>query len=141
MPALGRGLFGDSNINFVPVTEIKAPTDREPAPPGFVFEGKSSDFLAKMALLPTIWCQLHKRRSTEYRKLYQKRQMLPEVKRTMQEAQVAMNKVGNAAESADNILRSNQERIGKALDNVTMVSERLSNLFTPAFTQRSIRSC
>jgi len=63
-------------------------------------------------------------------------EMLPEFRRTMQEAQVAMNKIGNAAESADNLMRGNQERITKALDSVATVSERLGNMITPNFTRR-----
>jgi ABC-type transporter Mla subunit MlaD len=62
--------------------------------------------------------------------------MMPEFRRSMQEAQLAMNKVGNAAESADNLLRGNQDRITKTLDNVSAVSERLGNLITPNMTKR-----
>lgn len=137
MPALGRGLLGDSNINFVPVTEIKAPSDRELAPPGFVYEGKSSDFLARIGAAANDLVPASQAAVDEVRELSKKlNEMLPDVKKTLLEAQVAMNKVGNAAESADNILRSNQERITKAIDNVSGVADRMSNLFSPAFTRR-----
>lgn len=134
MPALGRGLLGDSNINFVPVADVKVAGDRELAPAGFVYEGKSSDILTRLGndLVPQSQAALD-----EVRELSKKiSELMPEMKKTMQETQIALNKVGNAAESADNILRSNQEKIGKALDNVSMVSERLGNMVTPQMTRR-----
>lgn len=136
-PTLGRGLLGDSNINFVPIAEIKVPADREPVPAGFVFEGKTGDLLSRIGAAANDLVPASQAAVDELRELSKKiNEMLPEVKRTMQEAQVALNKVGNAAESADNIIRGNQDRITKAIDNVSTVSERISNLFTPAMTRR-----
>jgi len=136
-PAIGRGLLGDTTINFVPVGDMKVPGDREPAPIGFVFEGKSSDILTKIGAAANDLVPASQAALDELREVSKKiNEMLPEVKRTMQEAQVAMNKLGNAAESADNIMRSNQDRITKAIDNVSTVSERLGNFITPALTRR-----
>lgn len=137
LPALGRGLLGDANINFVPVSDIKQPGDRELAPTGFVYEGKSSDILTRLGAAATDLVPQSQATLDEVRELSKKlTEMMPEMKRTLQDAQVALNKMGNAAESADNILRSNQERIGKALDNVSSVSERIGNLVTPQMTRR-----
>src|SRR5262245_56737196 len=115
-PILGRGILGDSNINFAPVTEVKQPSDREPAPNGFVFEGKASDRLTRIGaaaqdLVPASQAALDELRELSKRM----NELIPDFKRTMQEAQVAMNKVGNAAESADNLLRINQDRMSKTL--------------------------
>lgn len=136
-PVLGRGLLGDTSINFVPISEVKDPSDRQPAPVGYLYEGKSGDLLTKIGTAANELVPASQAALDELREVSKKiGEMLPEVKRTMQEAQVALNKVGNAAESADNILRGNQERITKAFDNVSTVSERISNLFTPAMTRR-----
>jgi phospholipid/cholesterol/gamma-HCH transport system substrate-binding protein len=135
--ALGRGLLGDATVNFQPLLEIRAPSDREPAPTGYVYEGKTADFLSKIGaaagdLVPASQATLDELRDVS-KKI---NEMLPEFRRTMQETQVAMNKMGNAAESADNILRGNQDRIVKTLDNVSTVAERLSNMITPNMTRR-----
>ncbi|HQR41155.1 MAG TPA: MlaD family protein, partial [Gemmatales bacterium] len=98
MPTLGRGLLGDSNINFVPIAEIKQVGDREPAPAGFVYEGKSGDVLTKLGAAATDLVPASQAAVDELRELSKKiNEMLPEFKRTMTEAQVAMNKFGNAA--------------------------------------------
>lgn len=137
VPTLGRGLLGDSNINFMPIAEIKQPSDREAAPAGFTYEGKSGDVLTKLGAAATDLVPASQAAVDEVRELSKKiTEMLPEFRRTMTEAQVAMNKFGNAAESADNILRGNSDKIGKALDNVSLVSERLGNMITPQMTRR-----
>jgi len=137
VPSIGRGILGDTTINFVPVGDAKVPGDREVAPVGFVFEGKSGDFLTKMGAAANELVPASQAALDELREVSKKiNEMLPEVKRTMQEAQVAMNKLGNAAESADNIMRGNQDRISKAFDNLSTVSERIGNFFTPATTRR-----
>ncbi|HMP16877.1 MAG TPA: hypothetical protein PKD72_07650, partial [Gemmatales bacterium] len=60
----------------------------------------------------------------------------PEFQRTMGEVRLALAKIGNAAESADNLIRGNQEKVTQAIDNVTLVSERLGNMVTPNMTRR-----
>jgi phospholipid/cholesterol/gamma-HCH transport system substrate-binding protein len=136
-PSLGRGLLGDATINFAPVTEARTPADRELAISGHVFEGKLSDVLTRLGTAAGELVPASQAAVDELREVSKKlNEMLPEMRRTMQEAQVAMNKLGNAAESADNVIRGNQERITKALDNVSGVSERLSNLITPNTTRR-----
>jgi phospholipid/cholesterol/gamma-HCH transport system substrate-binding protein len=136
-PGLGRGILGDSNINFAPVTEPKQPSDREPAPSGYVFEGKSSDVLTRIGAAAQDLVPASQAAVDELRELSKRMsELIPDFKRTMQEAQVAMNKVGNAAESADNLLRTNSDRMSKTLDNVSNASENLSNLITPNMTRR-----
>lgn len=137
VPMLGRGILGDSNINFVPATDIKLVSDREVAPPGFTYDGKSGDILTRIGAVAQDLVPASQATLDELREVSKKiSELLPEAKRTMQEAQLAMNKVGNAAESADNLMRSNQERITKTLDNISLVSERIGNMVTPNMTRR-----
>jgi phospholipid/cholesterol/gamma-HCH transport system substrate-binding protein len=137
VPTLARGILGDSNINFMPIAEVRNAADRETAPPGFVFDGKSGDVLSKIGAVASDLVPASQAAVDEVRELSKKiSEMLPEFKRTMSEAQLALAKIGNAAESADNIMRGNQDKIAKALDNVSMVSERLGNMVTPNMTRR-----
>jgi len=134
---LGRGLLGDSNINFTPVVESRNAADREPAPTGYVFEGKTSDVLTRIGAVAQDLVPASQAAVDELRELSKKlNEMMPDIRRTLQEAQVAMNKVGTAAESADNVLRANNERINKTLDNVSTASERIANFITPNLTKR-----
>jgi ABC-type transporter Mla subunit MlaD len=136
-PMLGRGILGDSNINFTPVTDPKSPEEREAAPNGYVYEGKISDVLTRIGAAASDLVPASQAAVDELREVSKRlNEMMPEFRRTLQEAQLAMNKFGNAAESADNLLRGNQERISKTLDNVSNVSERLGNLITPNMTKR-----
>lgn len=137
VPSLGRGILGDSYINFVPIAEVRNAMDREPAPAAFVFDGKSGDILTKIGAVAQDLVPASQAAVDELRELSKKvSELIPEFKRTMSEAQLTMSKIGNAAESADNIMRGNQEKISKAIDNVSLVSERLGNLVTPNMTKR-----
>lgn len=137
LASLGRSLLGDTTVNFTPVAEVKLPTDREPAPPNYIYEGKAGDVLSRLGTAAGELVPASQAAVDELREVSKKiSEMLPEIRRTAQEAQIAMNKFGNAAESADNILRGNQDRIGKALENVSNVSERLGNMITPNMTRR-----
>lgn len=126
---LSRGLvLGESAINFAPKPEGK----REPAPDGYVFAGRVPDDLGKAItdardLVPLA------RESMEEVKNAAKRfnELAPELRKTNAELQVTLNNVSRAAESADNLLRTNQDRINTAIDNVAKTAAEFGNLLTP----------
>lgn len=135
--SLGRGIvMGDSSINFIPAADIRA-EDREVAPTGFVFEGKSSDLLQNLGqaagnLVPASQAALDEFRDTA-KKL---NELVPEMKRTMQEAQVAATNIARVAETANNLISSNQDKVNNSLDSVNRAASRVADLLSPANTKR-----
>jgi len=125
---LGRGLLGDTSINFDPEKKIE---QREPAPTGFTYEGKLSPDLAGTLrkatdLLPTTESALQEIRGAA-RAI---NEAMPELRRTNSEVQIAAANIGRAAEGVDNFLRGNQERLTKAIDNFVDAAGRTAELLS-----------
>lgn len=126
---LVRGLvLGETTVNFTPKPEGRG----EPAPEGFVFQGRIPDDLTKALteardLVPMGREAIEALRDAA--KEFQK--MAPEIRRSNSELQVTLKNVGSAAESADNLLRTNHDRINAALDNFAKTMGELGNLLTP----------
>lgn len=124
-----RGLvMGESTINFAPKPEAKG----EAAPDGFVFKGAIPDDIAKALTEARDLVPSGREAIEEVRQAAKKiNEMMPEIRKTNAELQVTLNNMGRAAESVDNLLRTNQDRIGTAIENVSKVAAEMANLFTP----------
>lgn len=126
---LGRGLvMGDASINFAPNPQ----GERLPAERGFVFKAPPGDDFAKTLDQARDILPLSREAIDEIRQAAKKfNEFFPEVRRTNTELQVTLSNVGRAAEGIDNLLRGNQERIAKAIDNFAVVAGRVADLMTP----------
>ncbi len=132
---LGRGIvLGETSVNFA--TQLDA--DRTLAPEGFVFSGRIPEGLEKALgdardLIPAS------REALEEIKAFAKKMndFYPELRKTNSELQVTLNNVGRAAEGIDNVLRSNQDRIAKTMDNLSNVATRLADVLN-ADTQKKL---
>ncbi len=123
--SLGRSLFlGETSVNFTPVG-----ADRTPAPEGFVFTGKQPadlhDAIGKAGdLVPMMQMTLEEVQTLSKTV----REFVPDARRATDEVQVAARNFGRAAERADVLLQTNQDRIVKTLDRVAEVAGRASDL-------------
>lgn len=122
---LGRGiLISDTVINFIP-----AGPGGEPAPEAYVFVGKLpqdiSQVLGKTGELVPITQQTMEEMRDAAKAISQ---FLPELRRSNSEAEIALRNVGRAAESVDNLIRGNQDRVMKAIDQATETIRQLSLL-------------
>jgi phospholipid/cholesterol/gamma-HCH transport system substrate-binding protein len=125
-PTLGRGLLGDTTLNFEPKPE---PPLREPAPSGFVFQGQVSPDLTGAIrrasdLLPLTEAAIQDVRGA----VRAISEAIPEVRRTNAEIQVAAANLGRAAEGVDNFLRGNQDRLARAVDAFVEAAGRTADL-------------
>jgi ABC-type transporter Mla subunit MlaD len=125
MANLGRGLvLGEAAINFVPRP------GGEPAPDGFVFQGTVTRFEENLKkateLVPTGQAAME-----EFQRAAKNfNDLVPELRKSNAEAQVALANVGRAAETTDNLLRGNQERLAKAIENFNTSAGRLIDLLS-----------
>ncbi len=123
---LGRGIvLGETSVNFA--TQLEG--DRDLAPEGFTYSGRIPEGLEKALgdardLIPAS------REALEEIKTFARKMndFYPELRKTNSELQVTLNNVGRAAEGIDNVLRVNQERVTKTLDNLSNVSTRLADV-------------
>jgi ABC-type transporter Mla subunit MlaD len=125
-PTLGRGLLGDTSINF----ELeKKDAAKEVAPSGHVFTGQVSPDLAGALrrasdLLPATESALQEIRGAA--RAFN--ETIPELRRTNAEIQLTASNVGRAAEGVDNFLRGNNDRLVKAIDNFVEAAGRTAEL-------------
>src|SRR5262249_32779985 len=103
----------------------------EPAPEGYVFEGKVGEDLAQALgrageLVPATEKALDELRAAA--KSFN--QFMPELRRMNGEAELAMHNFSKASESVDNLIRGNQDRVMKAIDQMTETARQLTMLFS-----------
>jgi ABC-type transporter Mla subunit MlaD len=134
---LGRGLvLGDSTLNFVPNPRQPG----APAPDGYTYRAEVSGDLNKALteareLVPVIAST-----SEDIRRLTKSLQeVVPDIKKTAAEIQVAATSMGRTADTVDNLLRSNQDKITSAIDNISRVTARLGDLLTMENQERIAR--
>src|SRR5262249_41778750 len=123
---LGRGLVGESAINFA----TKPGSDREPAPEGFAFLGTVANIEQRLKqagdLIPASQAAMD-----EFLKAARNfNDLVPDLRKTNDEARVTLHNVAKAAETTDNLLRANEEKLGKAIDNFNKSTGRLVDLLT-----------
>lgn len=125
--AIGRGLvLGDTAINFIPTGK-----DQEPAPSGYQFTGQRPTDLRQALGRASDLVQATEETLKEIRDTASAlRQFLPLLEQTNKEAQAALLNFGRASESADNLIRLNQDRVGKALEQFTDVATRAATVLS-----------
>ena len=125
--SIGRTLvLADTAINFRPT-----PQGREPAPDGYVFAGEGPADLGQALkgardLQEKVEIALDEITLTA-REL---RTVMPDLRKTNDEVRVAAVQFGRASESIDTLLRANQDRITKAIDQVAQAAGQLTSLLT-----------
>jgi phospholipid/cholesterol/gamma-HCH transport system substrate-binding protein len=140
---LARGLvLGDTSINFVP----EGP-DRAPADAGHQFAGQAPGDLRQALGKATDLLPAVQETMEEVRKLARAmNETMPEARRTLTEVQVAAHNLGKVGESADNLIRGNQDKITKAIDQFATTVGRAADLLNDdnqrhiAATIRNLRS-
>ena len=134
---LGRGLvLGDASLNFVPDPRKPGP----PAPNGHSYSGQVSGDLNKALaeakeLVPVIM-----NTSDDIRKLTKAvQEVIPDFRKTASEIQVAANSMSRTADTVDNLLRTNSEKITQAIDNISRTTARIGDLITVENQERIAR--
>jgi phospholipid/cholesterol/gamma-HCH transport system substrate-binding protein len=124
---LARGLvLGETAINFSPEGR-----DRTPAEGGHVFSGEPSSDLSQALGKVTDLIPPAQETMDEVRKLAKSvNEAMPEFRRTLTEAQVAANNFAKASESADNLIRGNQDKVTKAIDQFSTTIGRAADLLS-----------
>jgi ABC-type transporter Mla subunit MlaD len=124
-PLLGRGLLmGDTVINFVPEGG-----DRELAPEGHVFQGKVSQDISQALAKTGELVPVTKDTLDEIRAAAKAlNQLVPDLRRTNGEAEVALHNFGKASESVDNVIRGNQDRLMKGIDQFVETAHQFTLL-------------
>jgi phospholipid/cholesterol/gamma-HCH transport system substrate-binding protein len=118
---LARGLLlGDTAINFLP----EGP-DRTPADSGFVFKGQLPGDLRQALGKATDLVGIGQETMEQIRVTAKSfNDFIPEMKKTLSEVQVAATNLSKAAESADNLLRMNQDKVTKAIEQLSTAANR-----------------
>ena len=124
---LGRGLIlGDAVIRFVPDPKAE---DRSPAPPDYVFTGKVSESLTQAMARASDLLPLAQETLEDIRTAAQGiGELIPEVRDTNAEAQVAVANFGRAAEGVDNLIRGNYDQLARAIENFVDASSRVATV-------------
>jgi phospholipid/cholesterol/gamma-HCH transport system substrate-binding protein len=151
-PVLTRGLLGDASIDFEPApSDGKQPPDRSPVEPGSELQGvvraDARELIARaaeavpqaetsLAAFSNLAQRLNKMdpsmevTAREYRDLARElRQTLPEVRQTMKEFDAAARSWNKVGERLDEGLKTNQDKMGKTLDNINEAFTRLGRSF------------
>lgn len=153
-PLLAHGLLGgDTTIDFVPGDLKKQPSpDRRPVTPGSEIPGSSQADARTLAgktsdLIPVTqqtFEQIQKsllqferlepqleRAVGSYDQLAQAvRDMIPEIRRTNEEAQVATHSWGRLGERLDVLLGTNEDKLVRTLDNLNTTLMRVGTTFS-----------
>ncbi len=125
---LSRGLvLAESAINFVP----KEGEPGEPAPNGHPFEGRPPTDLTGALGKATTLAEAMEAALAEIRNAAKSfNEFMPGLRKTNEEALAGISAFRRAADSVDVLVRTNQEKVSKALDQVTDVATRASNVLS-----------
>jgi phospholipid/cholesterol/gamma-HCH transport system substrate-binding protein len=144
-------LTGDTTIDFVPRKPNGKPPDLTPIEPGAEIVGAVQPDVATLLnqtseMVPTTQETLNQIRKTlerfermaplaedtmrEYRDLARaSREMIPDLQRTNEEAQVAARNWGRLGERLDVLVQANQDKAIKALENLNETVSRVGAVF------------
>src|SRR5262245_25166704 len=123
--SLGRSLvLGETSVDFKPEGE-----DRTPAREGFVFTANAPADIREALGKAGDLVEMVQMTLAEVQGLSKSvREFLPDMRRSLDEVQVAARNFGRAAERVDVLLQTNQDRITKTLDRVSDFAVRASDL-------------
>jgi phospholipid/cholesterol/gamma-HCH transport system substrate-binding protein len=130
-PTLVHGLLGgDTSIDFVPQHPGDVTADHSPVPAGTELKGQSQADAAKLMSQTSETIPEVRQTNAEIRELARAwREMLPDLKRTNDEIRLTSQNWGRLGERLDVLLRTNEEKLVKTLDNFNDTVTRLGATF------------